>query len=422
MTKTNEILEELEIQILDPNNRIYYDDEERKEILALYTKAVISLFSSNTDLVFEAFNKLANFKISKHLPHTVIFNEITFIKNKIANEILLQKDAQKLFELFELFKKIENNIAKIFLSSYTKELKSKNILRLRAIEIFKEKKIIKYYEQHLYWLNDLADAIYNLDADIFPQGDPKLCEFGAWLQSDGKLILSNNSQYKALTSAHNKLHNYSSRIRSHINPQSELDYVYILNMLQKCEYVSIDIGLELSFIKSSEYMEKAQYDALTGVLNRHYLDEIYENEFKLARVTEKKFCIAMCDLDYFKNINDTYGHDTGDTVLKRFACFLKAQVRATDYIIRYGGEEFIILFPSTPLQSGVNFLERLRESLNKLDIYSQKVLIKITASFGIIEVSPSDSDRYEFTIENSIRKVDEKLYIAKEAGRDRVVF
>jgi diguanylate cyclase (GGDEF)-like protein len=422
MTKLDEILDELESQIMDPHNRIFYEDLEREEILKNYTNAVKALYNSDNEGAVNAFYDIAHLKLKKYLSLTVLFNEISFIKDKLAHDILLKKDAQKLFELFELFNKIENGIAKIFLTSYTKELKSKNALRLRAIEIFKEKKIIKYYEQHLLWLDTLADAIYDLDPTAFPRLDSALCEFGVWLQNEGKLILSNNSQFKTLNSTHKKLHNYASRIQSQLATKGEVEYLYILSMLQKCEYISVDIGIELSFIKSSEYMEKAQYDALTGVLNRHYLDEIYENEFKLSRVTEKKFCIAMCDLDHFKNINDTYGHSVGDSVLKAFTTFLKSHVRATDHIIRYGGEEFVIIFPSTSLENGVAFLERLKINLNALEVTSQDKIIKITSSFGIIEIDPAKKDKYAFSIEDGLRRVDEKLYTAKENGRNRIEF
>lgn len=422
MKKIDEIIEELQLQIMDANSKVFYTEDEKNSILEYYKKALYALFLGKRNEVLEAFHELSDLKLFRNIPYSIFFSEIEFIKNKVANEILLKKDATKLFELFELFKEIENNIAKIFLNSYTQELKNKNALRIRAIEIFKEKKIIKYYEHHLDWLNDLAHSIHNLDTNLFPQTDSKLCEFGKWLNAEGKMTISNNSQYMTLKLTHDKLHKLSSRIKSHITSKKEIEYMFILSMLQKCEYLSIDIGIELSFIKSSEYMQKAHYDTLTKVLNRNYLDDIYENEFKLSKLTCKRFSIAMCDLDHFKEINDTYGHDSGDIVLKTFATFLKSTLRETDYIIRYGGEEFVIIFPSTPLGNGVKLLERFKANLEKLDIDIKEKTINISASFGIIEIDANDADRYEFNIENSIRKVDEKLYLAKENGRNRVEF
>ena len=422
MKKINEIIEELEQQDMDANSKVFYTEDEKNSILDYYRQALSALFLGKKNEVLEKFHELSNLKLFRNIPYSIFFNEIEFIKNKVANEILLKKDANKLFELFELFKEIENSIAKILLNSYTQELKIKNALRIRAIEIFKEKKIIKYYEHHLDWLNNLALSIQNLDINLFPQTNSKLCEFGKWLDNEGKMTISNNSQYITLKLAHDKLHQLSSRIKSHITSKKEIEYMLILSMLQKCEYISIDIGIELSFIKSSEYMQKAHYDTLTNVLNRNYLDDIYENEFKLAKLTGKRFSVAMCDLDHFKTINDTYGHDIGDIVLKSFATFLKSTLRETDYIIRYGGEEFVIIFPSTSIENGIKLLERFREKLEHFDIETNTKIINIAASFGIIEVDPNDSDRYEFNIENSIRKVDEKLYLAKKNGRNRIEF
>ena len=422
MTIRDEIIEELKNQIVGSNSKIFYGDEEKKQILEHYAIVINDIFLQNWEAVLETFGKITQLKHLRNIPHSVILSEITFIKNRIANEILLENDAQKLFDLFGLFKTVENHIAEVFLNSYTIDIKNKNALRLKAIQIFKEKKIIKHYEQHLIWLNNLVDAIASMNVDIFPELNACSCEFGRWLSGDGKLSISNNSQYEQLEDAHNKLHLFASKLKMLISEKNKKEYISILTMLQKCECISVDIGIELSYLKSSEYMEKAHYDTLTNVLNRNYLDDIYENEFKLSKLTYKTFCIAMCDLDHFKQINDTYGHKAGDIVLKTFASFLKSKLRETDYIIRYGGEEFIILFPSTTLKNGVSFLERFREELSTLNIETNNQNVNISASFGIIEVNPNDSDRYEFTIENSIRRADEKLYYAKSNGRNRVEF
>lgn len=422
MTKIDEILEELQTEIMDANSKIFYDHKEKETILVLYKQAMSAIFANDQANTIKTFIVLANTKLLQYIPHTIIFNEITFIKNKMANEVLLQKDATKLYDLFELFRLVENKIAEIFLSAYTKELKNKNELRIKAIEIFEEKRVIKYYEHHLIWLNQLADAISPLSGEFFPEIDPMICEFGQWLDCDAKLNLINKQQYQNLCDAHNKLHLFSSRIKSLIASKNEIEYMLILSMLLKCEYLSIDIGIELSFIKSSEYMQNAQYDALTNVLNRHYLNDIYENEFKLSKLTGKIFCIAMCDLDHFKDINDTYGHDSGDIVLKSFANNLKSSLRGTDFIIRYGGEEFIIIFPATTLENGVRYLERFRQNLEHLDIKVQDENIHITSSFGIVEIDPNNADKYKFDIESSIHKVDQKLYLAKKNGRNRIEF
>ena len=140
MKKIDEIIEELQLQIMDANSKVFYTEDEKNSILQYYKKALCALFLGKRDEVLEIFYELSDLKLFRNIPYSIFFNEIEFIKNKVANEILLKKDAGKLFELFKLFKEIENNIAKIFLNSYTQELKNKNAIRIRAIEIFKEKK------------------------------------------------------------------------------------------------------------------------------------------------------------------------------------------------------------------------------------------------------------------------------------------
>jgi diguanylate cyclase len=420
MTYIDEIIEELENGFINQNCKVFYSDEEKQQILSYYKKCINAIFNADDDTILKKFDDLANLQLLQYTPYIIIFNEIKFIQSKVLDYTFEKKDVSATYKIYELFKKIENNTAKIFLDVYLKELKKKNGIRINSINIFKERNIIKYYAQHIHWLNDLALSLERSDTTLFPQIDPVLCEFGQWLQDGAKLTISNNSQYKNLVTTHTKLHKLSTRIKSLISSQKTIEYMAILTMLKKCEALSIDIGIELSFIKSSEYMQQAHYDPLTQVLNRNYLDDIYESAFRLSKITNKPFCIAMCDLDDFKNINDMYGHDMGDIVLKTFADYLKITLRESDYIIRYGGEEFLMILPSLSLENGKTLIQRCIKNLQNLNIEMESNTVNITASFGIIEINPNDGDRYEFDIESSIHKVDRKLYEAKGEGKNRV--
>ena len=420
MTYIDEIIEELENGFINQNCKVFYSDEEKQQILSYYKKCINAIFNADDDTILKKFDDLANLQLLQYTPYIIIFNEIKFIQSKVLDYTFEKKDVSATYKIYELFKKIENNTAKIFLDVYLKELKKKNGIRINSINIFKERNIIKYYAQHIHWLNDLALSLERSDTTLFPQIDPVLCKFGQWLQDGAKLTISNNSQYKNLVTTHTKLHKLSTRIKSLISSQKTIEYMAILTMLKKCEALSIDIGIELSFIKSSEYMQQAHYDPLTQVLNRNYLDDIYESALRLSKITNKPFCIAMCDLDDFKNINDMSGHDMGDIVLKTFADYLKITLRESDYIIRYGGEEFLMILPSLSLENGKTLIQRCIKNLQNLNIEMESNTVNITASFGIIEINPNDGDRYEFDIESSIHKVDRKLYEAKGEGKNRV--
>ena len=125
----------------------------------------------------------------------------------------------------------------------------------------------------------------------------------------------------------------------------------------------------------------------------------------------KTLSLTILDIDYFKRVNDSYGHHIGDSVLIEISELLKANVRESDYIGRWGGEEFLIICPETQLDGSIQFIEKLRK---KIENYDFSVVGKQTASFGISIYSKED------TIESIIKRADAALYQAKETGRNKV--
>ncbi|WP_457595595.1 oxygen-binding di-iron domain-containing protein [Hydrogenimonas sp.] len=175
-----------------------------------------------------------------------------------------------------------------------------------------------------------------------------------------------------------------------------------------------EIGYYRMQKERSELMQKTITDGLTKLYNRYYLDEIAPKEFNKAKRHGYPLSVVMLDLDNFKEINDRYGHDIGDLVLKDFAKFLQRNLRESDFLFRYGGEEFLILMPFTAKEDVFNVIERIRQSLKeKRGIETLEKPIGYTFSAGIIQYSDEDS------IRELIRKSDERLYAAKREGRDR---
>jgi two-component system, cell cycle response regulator len=160
-------------------------------------------------------------------------------------------------------------------------------------------------------------------------------------------------------------------------------------------------------------------DPLTGVFNRGYINSHLPVEVKRARRYGRALSIIMCDIDHFKRINDTYGHQAGDAVLQQFVTGLKRFVRTNvDWVARYGGEEFLIVLPETGLAGATSAAERLRQHTEQLAISFQNQDIHITASFGVAGYdTPPDT---ELPAETLIADADSGLYRAKKAGRNRV--
>jgi diguanylate cyclase (GGDEF)-like protein len=162
-------------------------------------------------------------------------------------------------------------------------------------------------------------------------------------------------------------------------------------------------------------------DPLTGCYNRGYLNELLPREITRALRYKRPLALAMCDIDKFKKINDTYGHQCGDEVLKKMVQSISEVIRAdTDWLARYGGEEFLIVLPETRLGNAAGLAERLRKNIAKKSIETQKNKIPITASFGVTGFNSANPPK-NITPEALIHMADEYLYAAKNQGRNKVI-
>jgi diguanylate cyclase (GGDEF)-like protein len=166
----------------------------------------------------------------------------------------------------------------------------------------------------------------------------------------------------------------------------------------------------------AQLREQAVHDALTGLHNRRYLDETMGRELIRAARYGQPVGIVMCDIDHFKIVNDRYGHPAGDEVLRAVAGLLSTGARRSDIACRYGGEEFVLLFPDMPRDAAYARAEQLRVALAAKRITSGAAGIQITASFGVA-VFPEDGN----TVDALIGAADLAMYEAKKAGRNRVV-
>lgn len=157
-----------------------------------------------------------------------------------------------------------------------------------------------------------------------------------------------------------------------------------------------------------------KHDALTGATRREYLLQVLEHELKLSQKRAIPTCVAMIDLDHFKQVNDTYGHLVGDEILKGVTGRIKSRMRNLDVLGRYGGEEFMLVFPNTKLSTAINILERIREHVADSPIHVNELSIPVTISGG---VTCSEKDD---TIDALIDRADNLMYQAKNDGRNRV--
>ena len=164
-------------------------------------------------------------------------------------------------------------------------------------------------------------------------------------------------------------------------------------------------------------VELAITDPLTGLYNRRYLDSHLRSVVSRAVGTAKPVCLLLFDIDYFKGINDSYGHDAGDDVLRDFSDRIRRGVRGIDLVARYGGEEFVLVMPDTDGSFAATVAERLRSDVEKVPFTTKSgFTFPVTVSIGLAEWhGPAES------ADALIRRADQALYAAKHAGRNRVV-
>lgn len=164
-----------------------------------------------------------------------------------------------------------------------------------------------------------------------------------------------------------------------------------------------------------ELQRVAYSDFLTGLLNRRAMYERLEQEVSRAQRENLNFCLVLADIDHFKSINDTYGHDTGDRVLKAIAGIFCQHIRAGDSASRWGGEEFLILTPSRALDEGLLLAETLREAVESTTIYDGDITINTTITLGVVEYSHGK------TLDSLIKEADFYLYAGKKLQRNCVM-
>ncbi|MDD5057347.1 MAG: diguanylate cyclase [Sideroxydans sp.] len=187
-------------------------------------------------------------------------------------------------------------------------------------------------------------------------------------------------------------------LHTHYIRESDLIRIYVLDITQR-KRAEAEIHL------------LATTDSLTGITNRREFSLILAKEMDRSKRYGIPMSLAMYDLDWFKRVNDTFGHDVGDYVLRTVTSVVKENIRANDVVARWGGEEFMVLMLHADMQAALSVAEKLRLEISR---YRFDKVNEVTASFGVAEYEPQDD------INSLLKRVDDALYLAKERGRNRV--
>ncbi|WP_461830109.1 diguanylate cyclase [Aquifex sp.] len=264
---------------------------------------------------------------------------------------------------------------------------------------------------HIEWMINFLKDMELLNSHPSVEIDHKRCELGKIL---GKRSFKDIELDKKVRNIHENLHTLAKHIYSSLQSRN---YLNALLNYTKCVKTSHSL-INLLSIENLKLVKEANYDPLTGLLNRRQLFRILSDIVDLAKLTGNPFTLAIIDIDNFKQINDKYGHLVGDCILKEIANIMKQSFGKSDYLFRYGGEEFLVIMPSTSLEEALKALERFKENVEKHKFsLDHQECPKVTVSIGVCGDIGEHKD-----IKGYIDCADKKLYIAKRSGKNRIVW
>lgn len=322
-----------------------------------------------------------------------------FISGSLMNYILNEQ-----MEVTLNFYKAMKDIAKIIESQY----------ELSYIIPLIGEMIDRFMSSHLIYIFINKDNRYQL---VWPNAckDEHIYEMLNKVNNKTEYLISDNSKIGIFPIIHEE--NIIGAIAAYSNIEKLLqkDIDYLVQLTRQS-------GMTIQ--RANVYAEVLKYatmDALTGLNNRRQFELRLNQEVSNSRRNKTSLCCMMIDVDYFKNVNDTYGHAAGDCVLKQVSGIIKSEIREYDIACRYGGEEFFIILPQTNLKEASFVAQRLRKVIEeaKMDIKDAGTenvnLLKVTVSIGVCAFTP------EMNTEKLVQETDKALYEAKTTGRNRVI-
>jgi len=275
----------------------------------------------------------------------------------------------------------------------------------------------------IYTNNAMKEFMMNAEADkcwASIYGQTEMC---SWCTIKDTSNLKGSFEFEYFNEKTNKWYQVQNK-KAYLNNKKEIFVSIATDISVQKEAQGQFITTQVKLIQQTEALKKAQkelqllasIDSMTKLYNRRYFSKISESILGLARRDKTQISIAMIDVDYFKKVNDLYGHKVGDDVLIILASLLKEQSRKSDIVCRWGGEEFIILLPNTSLEGALTITEKIRKAVqaHTISIETNREL-NFTISIGVSSVMSHD-----INIEPAIHRADIALYEAKHSGRNIV--
>lgn len=238
------------------------------------------------------------------------------------------------------------------------------------------------------------------------------CDFGQWYYRGAHRELIKHPDFEAIGRLHKQMHDEARRLGMAAQTGSLLSPEHYDAFINQ----QIEFSKKLTVLRNKITGYQYMVDPLLNIASRQAMYPVLRQEQERASRTGRPCVVALVDLDYFKRINDTYGHGAGDEVLKAVTAYLRQSLRVYDALFRYGGEEFLVCLPGTSVLEGIGVLDRVRAGVAEQVIaIGDGRTLQVTLSGGLAELDGASS------IDKAIENADTALYQAKEQGRNRLV-
>ena len=384
--------------------QFFESDAQMDQLIVRQAQNFYDSLSMDEQAFRQNYENLGKMHAGMYLPIEEMFAGLTMIRDNLLKR-LPDEYHQNLYRRIDL---MEKWLAKGYLNFQIKKTLKEIEISVKNIEKTVQKKHQYHTLMPIKFLTVLLT--HHKDPD-FSVDTANNCPLTSIIQT----LNIDETERKEIEIAHREQHILADSFLYFYQNQK---YTLLEFILSKLSAISMMLSIKMSYAISQEIIEKLQHDALTGLLLRHSLNDQYELIKTEAQLRGEGFGILMLDIDFFKKINDTYGHQAGDEVLKTLGKLIIQQCRSHDRAFRYGGEEFILFVTQLTEETLTKIAERIRQKAAQLKIEWKGTVIPITLSIGCHWVAPDEMHK---PLEQLIEKADKNLYQAKESGRNRVV-
>jgi diguanylate cyclase (GGDEF)-like protein len=398
----------------DPYHADFLKAADLKRLKEAQRINFIESVGDDKDAFFLRYKSLGRFHFERGLPYVEYYDAFNILRTLLIEEVEEIANIENVKTMHEAIETYIKGAINASAAGYFEETIEND--RLTLLRQISQQFDIVAIKEHLQWVLDVIDDIRQMNTRPAVEFDEEKCKCGTWLNSiEFKKFFEDPLVRQDILQKHHDIHLVTQNIYRSIQRGDYhkifIDYIIMVRQ-------SMYLYQELNFnVTQQSLIEDVSKDALTGLLNRRYLNEVLKSEVHLHALSGGAFTVAMFDLDLFKTVNDTCGHQAGDDVIVTFAGLLKRCLRKTDNIFRYGGEEFLTILPGTTAEEAFTVCEKIRTDLEKLTWSGCLENMSITVSIGISQYS----DALKENPRRVIFDADRNLYRAKALGRNKTV-